>query len=231
MKLSDHPITQRWPAQHPDRMQLYSLGTPNGQKVSIALEELNVPYEAHRVNIMEGDQLTTEFLALNPNNKIPALIDPNGSNGEAVAVWESGAILIYLADKTGRLLPTSGVARYDVLQWLFWQVGGLGPMMGQVGYFYKYAGRDIEDKRPLNRYVDESRRLLTVLDTHLQGRDWIANDEFSIADVAIFPWIKGFVDHYQAEELVGYSQFTNVQRVLSAFLARDAVQRGLTVLA
>lgn len=229
MQLSDFPITEKWPAQHPDRIQLYSLGTPNGVKASIALEELGLPYEAHKVDFATQDQMTPEFLSLNPNNKIPALIDPAGAGGEAVAVWESGAILIYLAEKTGKLLPSSGQHRYQTLQWLMWQVGGLGPMMGQVGYFHKYAGTDIEDKRPLQRYVDESRRLLSVLDRHLQGRQWLVDDTYSIADIAVFPWIRNFVEWYEAGDLVGYADFSHVHRVLADFLARDAVQRGLAV--
>lgn len=221
-------IQDRWPATNPDVIQLYSLATPNGVKVSIALEELGLPYEAHKIDITRGDQLTTEFLSLNPNNKIPAIIDPHGPNDEPMGLWETGAILQYLADKTGKLLPRDGAQRYEVLQWLSWQVGGLGPMMGQVGFFHKYAGREFEDKRPLQRYVDESKRLLNVLDKHLIGREWIV-DEYSIADIAVFPWVRNFVGWYEAGNLVDYAQFKEVDRVLQAFLARPAVQRGLVV--
>ena len=221
-------IQDRWPATNPDVIQLYSLATPNGVKVSIALEELGLRYEAHKVDITTGDQLTPEFLSLNPNNKIPAIIDPHGPGDEPFGLWETGAILQYLADKTGKLLPRDGAQRYEVLQWLSWQVGGLGPMMGQVGFFHKYAGREFEDKRPLQRYVDESARLLRVLDKHLVGREWIV-DEYSIADIAVFPWVRNFVGWYEAGELVDYSQFKEVDRVLQAFLARPAVQRGLAV--
>lgn len=221
-------IQDRWPATQPDVIQLYSLATPNGVKVSIALEELALRYEVHKIDITTGDQLTPEFLSLNPNNKIPAIVDPNGPNGQPLGLWESGAILQYLADKTGKLLPASSAKRYEVLQWLAWQVGGLGPMMGQVGFFHKYAGREFEDKRPLQRYVDESARLLRVLDKHLVGREWIV-DEYSIADIAVFPWVRNFVGWYEAGELVDYSQFKEVDRVLQAFLARPAVQRGLAV--
>ena len=221
-------IQDRWPATNPDVIQLYSLATPNGVKVSIALEELGLRYEAHKVDITTGDQLTPEFLSLNPNNKIPAIIDPHGPGEEPFGLWETGAILQYLADKTGKLLPRDGAQRYEVLQWLSWQVGGLGPMMGQVGFFHKYAGREFEDKRPLQRYVDESARLLRVLDKHLVGREWIV-DEYSIADIAVFPWVRNFVGWYEAGELVDYSQFKEVDRVLQAFLARPAVQRGLAV--
>lgn len=221
-------IQDRWPATQPDVIQLYSLATPNGVKVSIALEELGLRYQAHKVDITTGDQLTPEFLSLNPNNKIPAIIDPHGPGDEPFGLWETGAILQYLADKTGKLLPRDGAQRYEVLQWLSWQVGGLGPMMGQVGFFHKYAGREFEDKRPLQRYVDESARLLRVLDKHLVGREWIV-DEYSIADIAVFPWVRNFVGWYEAGELVDYSQFKEVDRVLQAFLARPAVQRGLAV--
>ena len=221
-------IQDRWPATNPDVIQLYSLATPNGVKVSIALEELGLRYQAHKVDITTGDQLTPEFLSLNPNNKIPAIIDPHGPGDEPFGFWETGAILQYLADKTGKLLPRDGAQRYEVLQWLSWQVGGLGPMMGQVGFFHKYAGREFEDKRPLQRYVDESARLLRVLDKHLVGREWIV-DEYSIADIAVFPWVRNFVGWYEAGELVDYSQFKEVDRVLQAFLARPAVQRGLAV--
>ena len=224
--LSAFPVTGRWPAQHPERIQLYSLGTPNGQKVSIALEELGLPYEFHRVDIMPNDQFTPEFLSINPNNKIPAILDPDGPGGQPMPLWETGAILIYLADKTGRLLPQDPVQRYQTIQWLMWQMGGVGPMFGQVGFFYRYGGKDFEDKRPLERYVNETRRLLGVLDQRLEGRDWVMGD-YSVADIAIFPWVRCMRDVYQAAELVGIDEFRNVLRVLEAFLARPAVQKGL----
>ncbi len=224
--LSAFPVTGRWPAQHPERIQLYSLGTPNGQKVSIALEELGLPYEFHRVDIMTNDQFTPEFLSINPNNKIPAILDPDGPGGQPMPLWETGAILIYLADKTGRLLPQDPVQRYQTIQWLMWQMGGVGPMFGQVGFFYRYGGKDFEDKRPLERYVNETRRLLGVLDQRLEGRDWVMGD-YSVADIAIFPWVRCMRDVYQAAELVGIDEFRNVLRVLEAFLARPAVQKGL----
>ena len=224
--LSAFPVTGRWPAQHPERIQLYSLGTPNGQKVSIALEELGLPYEFHRVDIMTNDQFTPEFLSINPNNKIPAILDPDGPGGQPMPLWETGAILIYLADKTGRLLPQDPVQRYQTIQWLMWQMGGVGPMFGQVGFFYRYGGKDFEDKRPLERYVNEARRLLGVLDQRLEGRDWVMGD-YSVADIAIFPWVRCMRDVYQAAELVGIDELRNVLRVLEAFLARPAVQKGL----
>lgn len=225
--LSAFPITRKWPARHPDRLQLYSLPTPNGVKVSILLEELGLPYEAHLVSFDTRDQFSPEFLSLNPNNKIPAILDPDGPGGQPLALWESGAILIYLAEKTGRFLPSDPAKRYETLQWLMFQMGGIGPMFGQVGFFHLYAGKDFEDKRPRDRYVAESARLLGVLDQRLAGRDWIMGDQYTIADIAILPWVRNLVEHYGAGELVGYPRFEEVQRVLSAWQQRPAVQRGL----
>jgi GST-like protein len=227
--LSAFPVTRKWPARHPDRLQLYSLPTPNGVKVSILLEELGLPYEPHLVNFETGDQLSPEFVSLNPNNKIPAIIDPDGPGGQPLALFESGAILIYLAEKTGRFLPSDPAARYETLQWLMFQMGGVGPMFGQLGFFHKFAGKDIEDKRPCDRYAAESRRLLKVLDRHLQGRDWMLGSEYGIADIATWPWVNNLVGFYAAGELVGFTDFANVQRVLQSFLARPAVQRGLKI--
>jgi GST-like protein len=227
--LEAHPISRKWPAQHPDRLQLYSLPTPNGVKVSIALEETGLPYEPHLVRFDQNDQNSPEFLALNPNNKIPAIIDPDGPNGQPLALWESGAILVYLAAKTGQLMPTDLAARYETLQWVMFQMGGIGPMFGQVGFFHKFAGKDYEDKRPRDRYVAESVRLLRVLEQRLAGRDWIMGDDYTIADIATFPWVNNLVGFYGAGELVGWANFPNVQRVLAAFLARPAVQRGLKI--
>ena len=227
--LNTHPITRKWPARHPERLQLYSLATPNGVKVSIMLEETGLPYEAHRVDFGTNDQLTPEFLSLNPNNKIPAIIDPDGPGGQPLGLFESGAILIYLGDKTGQLLPRDGAARYETIQWLMFQMGGVGPMFGQLGFFHKFAGKDYEDKRPRDRYVAESRRLLGVLDQRLQGRDWIMGADYSVADIAIWPWVRNLVGFYEAGDLVEFGRFANVQRVLDAFVARPAVQRGLNV--
>jgi GST-like protein len=229
MTLDDFPITKKWPARHPDRLQLYSLPTPNGVKVSIALEETGLPYEVHLVDFNTNDQLSPEFLSLNPNNKIPAIIDPDGPGGKPLPLFESGAILVYLAAKTGQLMPTDLAARYETLQWLMFQMGGIGPMFGQVGFFHKFAGKDYEDKRPRDRYAAESKRLLGVLDQRLQGRDWIMGDEYTIADIATFPWVNNMVGFYGAGELVGFDSFKNVQRVLEAFKARPAVQRGLQI--
>ncbi|WP_244817810.1 glutathione S-transferase N-terminal domain-containing protein [Caballeronia sp. Lep1P3] len=227
--LSDFPITRKWPAQHPDRIQLYSLPTPNGVKASIMLEETGLPYEPHLVRFDTNDQMSPEFLSLNPNNKIPAIIDPNGPGGEPLALFESGAILIYLADKSGQFLPADPARRYEAIQWVMFQMGGIGPMFGQLGFFHKFAGKDYEDKRPRDRYVAETKRLLGVLDQRLADRDWIMGSEYGIADIAVFPWVRNLVGFYEAREIVGFDAFGNVQRALDAFVARPAVQRGLEI--
>jgi GST-like protein len=227
--LADFPVTRKWPAKHPDRIQLYSLPTPNGVKVSIALEELGLPYEPHLVSFEKNDQLSPEFLSLNPNNKIPAIIDPQGPGGSPLALFESGAILFYLAEKAQRLLPSDAAGRYQALQWLMFQMGGIGPMFGQVGYFVKFAGKDFEDKRPRDRYVAEAKRLLAVLDNRLADRAWILGDEYTIADIATFPWVRNLVGFYGAGELVEFDRYANVKRVLEAFVARPAVQAGLAI--
>ncbi|MCP3720384.1 MULTISPECIES: glutathione S-transferase N-terminal domain-containing protein [unclassified Paraburkholderia] len=227
--LSAFPVTHKWPALHPERIQLYSLPTPNGVKVSIMLEESGLPYEPHLVRFDANDQMSPEFLSLNPNNKIPAILDPNGPGGEPLALFESGAILIYLADKCGRFLAREGAARYETIQWVMFQMGGIGPMFGQVGFFHKFAGKEYEDKRPRDRYVAESRRLLAVLDQRLEGRKWIMGDEYTIADIATFGWVRNLVGFYEAGDLVGYADFKNVARVLEAFVARPAVARGLNI--
>ena len=224
-----HPISHKWPAQFPDWLQLYSLPTPNGIKVSVMLEEVGIPYEAHRIDIQANDQFTPEFLALNPNNKIPAIVDPHGPGGKPLALFESGAILIYLAEKSGQLLPSDAAQRYETLQWLMWQMGGAGPMFGQVGFFSRYGGKDFEDKRPLQRYAAESKRLLGVLDQRLQGRAWIMGHQYSIADIAVLPWVRCLHVNYEADALLDLPSFKNVQRVLAAWLARPAVQRGLNM--
>ena len=225
--LSAFPITKKWPAEHPDRLQLYSLPTPNGVKVSIMLEETGLPYEPHLVRFDTNDQMTPEFLSLNPNNKIPAIIDPNGPDGKPLPLFESGAILIYLADKTGQLIPKDAAGRYEAIQWVMFQMGGIGPMFGQLGFFHKFAGKEYEDKRPRDRYVAESKRLLGVLEQRLEGREWILGDQYSIADIATFPWVRNLIGFYEAGELVGIEDFPNVRRVLAAFVARPAVVRGL----
>jgi GST-like protein len=227
--LSRFAITRRWPARHPDRLQLYSLPTPNGVKVSILLEELGLPYEAHRVAFDRGDQRTPEFLSLNPNYKIPAILDPDGPGRQPLALFESGAILFYLAEKTGRFVPADPAGRIEALQWLMWQMGGVGPMFGQLGFFHKFAGKDYEDKRPRDRYVAESQRLLGVLERRLAGRAWILGDDYSIADIAVFPWVRNLIGFYGAGELVGFEHFPEVGRALQAFVARPAVARGLLI--
>ena len=226
--LSNFDITKKWPAKNPDVLQLYSLPTPNGIKVSIMLEETGLAYEPHTVNFGSNDQMSPEFVSLNPNNKIPAIIDPNGPGGKPLALFESGAILIYLAEKTGRFLPADAGARYETIAWLMFQMGGIGPMFGQVGFFTKFAGKDYEDKRPRDRYVAESKRLLKVLDTRLEGREWIMG-EYSIADIATFGWVNALVGFYGAGDLVGFDRFANVRAWLERGLARPAVQRGLTI--
>ena len=222
-------VTRKWPAQHPERLQLYSLPTPNGVKVSIMLEECGLPYEAHLVSFETQDQFSPEFIATFPNNKIPAILDPNGPGGQPLALFESGAILLYLAEKTGQFLPTDAARRYETSQWLMVQMGGMGPMFGQLGFFTVFAGKDYEDKRPRDRYVAESKRLLGVLNQRLASRAWVMGDDYSIADMAIFPWVRNLIERYQAGELVGMPDFPHVTRALSAFVARPAVVRGLEV--
>ena len=227
--LAAFPITRKWPAQHPEKLQLYSLPTPNGVKVSIMLEETGLPYEPHLVSFETNDQMSPEFLSLNPNNKIPAILDPNGPAGKPLPLFESGAILVYLADKTGQLVPADAAGRYETLQWLMFQMSGIGPMFGQVGFFHKFAGKDYEDKRPRDRYVTESRRLLGVLERRLADRAWIMGDVYTIADIATFPWVRNLIGFYGAGELVHIAEYPNVTRTLDAFVARPAVKRGLEI--
>jgi GST-like protein len=227
--LSAFTITKKWPARHPDRLQLYSLPTPNGVKVSIMLEESGLAYEPHLVSFESNDQMSPEFLSLNPNNKIPAILDPNGPDGQPLALFESGAILIYLADKSRQFMPQDATGRYETIQWLMFQMGGIGPMFGQVGFFNKFAGKDYEDKRPRDRYVAESRRLLGVLNQRLADRRWIMGDAYTIADVATFPWVRNLVGFYEASDLVGFSDFPHVTRALATFLARPAVAKGIGI--
>ena len=227
--LSAFAITQKWPARHPQRLQLYSLPTPNGVKVSILLEETGLPYEAHRVSFETNDQFSPEFVATFPNNKIPAIIDPNGPGGRPLALFESGAILLYLAEKTGQFLPTDPAKRYETIQWLMFQMGGIGPMFGQLGFFQVFGGKEFEDKRPRDRYAEESKRLLGVLNQRLATRTWVMGDDYTIADMAILPWVRNLIERYQAAELVGMADFAHVSRALAAFVARPAVARGLLV--
>jgi GST-like protein len=227
--LSAFPITTRWPASHPDRLQLYSLPTPNGVKVSIALEEIGLPYEPHLVNILQNESQAPEFLSLNPNGKIPAILDPDGPGGKPLALFESGAILLYLAEKSGKLLPAGAAGRYETIQWVMFQMGGVGPMFGQVGYFHKFAGKDIEDKRPLERYVAETKRLLGVMETRLDGRQWFMGDDFTIADISMVGWVRNLIGFYGAGDIVGYDTLRHVPAWLDRALARPAVERGLAI--
>jgi GSH-dependent disulfide-bond oxidoreductase len=227
--LSAFPITARWPAVHPDRLQLYSLNTPNGVKVSIMLEEVGLPYEPHLVDILANENATPAFLSLNPNGKIPAIIDPNGPGGAPLGLFESGAILVYLAEKTGALMPTDPARRYECLQWVFFQMSAIGPMFGQVGYFHKFKGRELADKRPLERYVAESKRLLGVLEGRLDGRQWIMGDDYSIADISTLGWVRNLINFYGARDLVEFDSFRHVPAWLERGLARPAVRRGLEI--
>ncbi len=227
--LSVFPITKKWPAQDASRLQLYSLPTPNGVKVSVMLEETGLPYEPHLVSFETNDQKSPEFLSLNPYGKIPAIIDPNGPGGKPIALFESGAILIYLADKTGAFIPQDAAGRYQTIQWLMFQMGGVGPMFGQVGFFHKFAGKDYEDKRPRDRYAGEAKRLLGVINGRLADRAWMMGDDYTIADMAIFPWVRNLVGFYDAGDLVGIADFPHVTRALAAFVARPAVVRGIAI--
>jgi GSH-dependent disulfide-bond oxidoreductase len=228
-KLSAFPTTKKWPAEYPERIQLYSLPTPNGVKISIMLEETGLPYEPHKVSFEHSEQMSAEFLTLNPNNKIPAILDPNGPDNKPLALFESGAILIYLAEKSGQFIPRDRAGHYQTLQWLMFQMSGIGPMFGQVGFFNKFAGKDYEDKRPRDRYVAESRRLLRVLDQRLVNRQWIMGETYTIADIATFPWVRNLIGFYEASDLVGFKDYSQVARALDAFLARPAVMEGLNI--
>jgi GST-like protein len=225
--LADFPISSKWPASDPNVIQLYSFPTPNGIKVAIMLEETGLAYEAHRVTLSDADVKSPEFLSLNPNNKIPALIDPNGPGGAPIGLFESGAILIYLAEKSGKFLGATEAERFKIIQWVMFQMGGLGPMFGQLGFFVKFAGTEVTDPIPRNRYINEAKRLLGVLNGVLDGQDWVAGD-YSIADMAIAPWLRG-LDFYGAKEMVGWDDHPRVVAYLDRFLDRPAVQAGLNI--
>ncbi|VVT10522.1 Disulfide-bond oxidoreductase YfcG [Sphingomonas sp. EC-HK361] len=227
--LSGFPITRRWPAQHPDRIQLYSLNTPNGVKASIMLEEAGLPYEAHLVDFAKDDQKSPEFVSLNPNGKIPAMIDPDGPEGAPIALFESGAILLYLAEKSGKFIPDDAAGRWHAIQWVMFQMGGVGPMFGQLGFFNKFAGKDYEDKRPRDRYLAESKRLLGVMDAALAGKTWFLGDDYTIADISMLGWVRNLIGFYEARDLVGFDGYPNVAAWLDRGLARPAVQRGLEI--
>jgi GST-like protein len=227
--INQFPIAQRWPAKHPERLQLYSLPTPNGVKVSIMLEEVGLPYEAHLIDISKNETWTPEFLSLNPNGKIPAILDPAGPDGKPLALFESGAILLYLAEKCGKFLPKDPAQRYEIIQWVFFQMASVGPMFGQLGFFHKFAGREYEDKRPFERYQKESKRLLGVLEERLQGRDWIMGSEYTIADISLLGWVRNLIGFYEARDVVEFDNFPIVGQWLERGLARPAVQRGVNI--
>ena len=227
--LAKFAVTRKWPPRFPERLQLYSLPTPNGVKVSVMLEETGLPYEPHLVSFEANDQNSAEFRALNPYSKIPAILDPDGPGGQPLPLFESGAILIYLAEKSGQFLPPQPALRYETLQWLMFQMGGIGPMFGQLGFFHRFAGKEYQDKRPRDRYVAEARRLLGVLNTRLTGRTWMMGEAYTIADIAIFPWVRNLIGYYEAAEIVGFADFAHVAAALARFVARPAVARGVTI--
>jgi GST-like protein len=227
--INQFPIAKRWPAKHPERLQLYSLPTPNGVKVSIMLEEIGLPYETHLIDIGKNETWTPEFLSLNPNGKIPAILDPAGPDGKPLALFESGAILLYLAEKCGKFLPKDPAQRYETIQWVFFQMASVGPMFGQLGFFHKFAGREYEDKRPFERYQKESKRLLGVLEERLQGRDWIMGAEYTIADISLLGWVRNLIGFYEARDVVEFDNFPLVGQWLERGLARPAVQRGINI--
>ncbi len=227
--LSSFPIAERWKPSDPGVIQLYSFPTPNGVKISITLEETGLPYEAHLVDIRSDDQKGSEFLALNPNGKIPALIDPDGPAGEPIGIFESGAIMLYLAEKTGKLIPSDPAERLECIQWLFFQMAGVGPMFGQYGHFYKFMADKLNDTYPTERYENETKRLLGVLDQRLEGRQWISGDIYSVADIATFPWVRTVRDFYEAGEAVGLDGFANVTDWLERCMERPASVKGMNI--
>lgn len=227
--MSQSLIEAQWPPTHPDRIQLYTLPTPNGVKASIALEEMGLDYDAHRIDIMAGDQFTDAFKAINPNSKIPALVDPNGYDGRRVTMMESGAILLYLAEKTDQFIPSDPMEKNECLQWLFFQVGGIGPMFGQFGHFYRFAKDTCKDPYPTERYKNETRRLLAVLEERLAGRDFIMGSDYTIADMAIFPWVRVLSGFYEAGDFLNVAEFKRIIDWVARCEARPATAKGLTV--
>ncbi len=211
------------------KIQLYSLATPNGQKVSIALEMMGIQYDAHTIDIRKGEQFSEDFLKINPNGKIPAIVDPIGDAGNPLAIMESGAILLYLAEKTGQFLPKAIGSRSRVLQWLFFQVGGVGPMFGQFGHFTVYAKDKGDLSYPIERYTNEVKRLLKVLDNQLAKTAFLAGDEISIADFATMPWVLGLDKFYKAKAILGLDEHSHITRWLAANLAFPGVEKGLGV--
>jgi GSH-dependent disulfide-bond oxidoreductase len=227
--LQSFPVARRWPPKHPDRIQLYSFPTPNGVKISIALEELGLSYEAHLVDILKNETHSEDFLALNPNGKIPAIIDPDGPGGQPIALFESGAILVYLADKTGKLMPADPAQRYETLQWLFFQMASIGPMFGQFGFFHRFGGKDIQDKRPFERYRDEAKRLLGVLEKRFADRDWVMGGEITIADIAMIGWVRVLNTFYAAADVLGLASYPKTMAWVERMMARPAVERGFNI--
>lgn len=219
--LSPFAITQKWPPQNSDVIQLYSFPTPNGVKASIALEETGLAYEPHRVTLSDADVKSPEFLSLNPNNKIPAIIDPNGPDGKPLALFESGAILLYLAEKSGKLLGSSAADKHHITQWLMFQMGGVGPMMGQANVFFRYFPEKIQPA--IDRYQNESRRLFEVLDGQLKDHEWLAGD-YSIADIANWCWVR--THRWSGVSVDGLD---NLARWKDAMKARPACRRGVEV--
>lgn len=222
-------IYKRWPAEHPDTIQLYSMNTPNGIKISVALEEMEISYDPHTVNILKGDQFTDEYKSVSPNSKIPAIVDPNGPGGKSIAIMESGAILIYLAEKVGKLLPSDPIGKNECLQWLFFQVGHIGPTFGQFGHFYKFAADKCKDPYPRDRYLNETKRLLAVIDRRLNGKSFIMGREYTIADIAIFPWVNALIAFYGAGDILKINEFENLQSWLKSCLQRPAYLKGSKV--
>lgn len=210
-------------------IQLYSLATPNGQKIGIALEEMGLPYEAHTINIMQGDQFKPDFIKINPNSKIPAIVDPNGPGHQPISIMESGAILIYLAQKSGKFFPQDPRLNSEVLQWLFFQVGGIGPMFGQFGHFFKYAVDKCDHPYPLERYATEAKRLLTVLDKHLSSRTFLVGEEYTIADMAAVPWVNGLKVFYKASDKLELEKYVHVNAWVNRVIDRPKTAAGMKV--
>lgn len=229
MSLNEFAVTRRWPPVQKNAIQLYSLPTPNGIKASAVLEESGLAYDAHLVKFDTQDQKTPEFLSLNPNGKIPAILDPDGPDGQPLGLWESGAILSYVANKAGVLLPNTEAQRLEALQWVFFQVGGVGPMMGQFGHFFKFADQSINHDYALARYRDEVRRLLQVLEQQLTGQDFIVGTDYSIADLSIWPWIRTLHGFYAATEALGLDDFPRVNDWLGRCQSRPASQAAVKI--
>lgn len=229
--MSGSPFPSRWAPRNPDIIQLYSMNTANGQKVSVCLEEMGLDYEAHLVNFRLGEQLEPEYLLINPNGKIPCLIDPHGPDDKPIALMESIVILIYLADLTDLLLPKDYRSRLEHLQWLSFQAAHIGPMFGQFGHFYVYSDDRERDAYAIDRYTKETRRLLQVLEDRLDDREYIMGSDYSIVDIAILPWVLRLTDFYQAGEQLQIADFDRVLNWQDRITARKAFQIGKNVCA